>query len=449
MYDIFFISSDASSESFISLKERFPLLKLANSFEDAKRRTFTTFFWIVWPDLLINPDFKFDYQVTEWDKSYVHVFKNREFYDGVSLHPKSASVSSREIQHRFFINKKEIDIQASTPVPYDIFYVDDYASYLHAVDTTTTDRFWIVWDNIVVDSSFDFSYRIPAYDASTYVHMFKNGEYFDGVCLFSKKVKVSQREFEYRSFLHKKEVEIPASTPKPFDIVFISYNEPQADTNYKRLTDRFPSAKRVHGVKGIHQAHIEAAKLSTTEMFWVVDADALVVESFNFSFPQYIWHDEFTKNTVHVWRSLNPINKLEYGYGGVKLLPKELTLNMDVNSIDMTTSISKNFKAVPVVSNITAFNIDPFNTWRSAFRECCKLAVTGNEEALSRLAVWCRLNENVSYGAYAYMGAIAGKDYGEKNASNPEALSKINDFNWLNDQFIHHGEYFSNNTSAS
>ena len=26
------------------------------------------------------------------------------------------------------------------------------------------------------------------------------------------------------------------------------------------------------------------------------------------------------------------------------------------------------------VSNITAFNTDPFNTWRSAFRECTKLA---------------------------------------------------------------------------
>ena len=45
-----------------------------------------------------------------------------------------------------------------------------------------------------------------------------------------------------------------------YDIVFISYQEPNADENYDKLKERFPLAKRVHGVKGIHQAHIEAAK---------------------------------------------------------------------------------------------------------------------------------------------------------------------------------------------
>ena len=49
-----------------------------------------------------------------------------------------------------------------------------------------------------------------------------------------------------------------------YDIVFISYNEPLADHNYKMLCERFPIAQRIHGVKGIHQAHIEAAKLALT-----------------------------------------------------------------------------------------------------------------------------------------------------------------------------------------
>ena len=31
----------------------------------------------------------------------------------------------------------------------------------------------------------------------------------------------------------------------------------------------------------------------------------------------------------HVWRSKNPVNELVYGYGGVKLLPTKLTLDMD------------------------------------------------------------------------------------------------------------------------
>ena len=217
-----------------------------------------------------------------------------------------------------------------------------------------------------------------------------------------------------------------------FDIIFISYNEPTAAENLARLKERFPLTKHVNGVTGIHQAHIAAARRSFSPMFWVVDADAIVLDTFNFNY-------EVTKeehDIVHVWRSRNPVNGLEYGYGGVKLLPKKLTIDMDVSSTDMTMNISTRFKAMEEVSNITAFNTDPFSTWRSAFRECCKLVVTKNEEALSRLTVWCTLNDSVPYGFYAYSGALAGKAYGEKNASNKEALDKINDFSWLEVQWL-------------
>jgi hypothetical protein len=210
-----------------------------------------------------------------------------------------------------------------------------------------------------------------------------------------------------------------------YDIIFVSYNEPNADKNYAALKARFPTAKRVDGVKGIHQAHIAAAKKAFTKMFWVVDGDAEIVDSFDFSYTV----DEYNLETVHVWRSINPVNGLEYGYGGVKLLPKKLTMNMRTDTTDMTMNISKNFKAMPEVSNVTAFNTDPFTTWRSAFRECCKLAVINNEEANARLAVWCTVGDEI-----AIKGALAGKQYGQENASNQEALSKINDFSWLLDQ---------------
>ena len=212
-----------------------------------------------------------------------------------------------------------------------------------------------------------------------------------------------------------------------YDIIFISYNELDADDNFNSLKERFPLAKRVHGVKGIHQAHIVAAKKSFTRMFWVVDADAVILNSFNFDYKV----SDSELDVVHVWRSINPINNLSYGYGGVKLLPKQLTINMDTTTTDMTMNISSKFKAVDEISNITAFNTDAFSTWRSAFRECCKLTVINNEESLARLAVWNKLNENAPYGFYAYSGALAGRTYGEKNASNKEALSKVNDFTWL------------------
>ena len=176
-----------------------------------------------------------------------------------------------------------------------------------------------------------------------------------------------------------------------------------------------------------------------TKMFWVVDGDAEVLDNFDFSYQVPNNETEY----VHVWRSINPVNDLEYGYGGVKLLPKKLVMNMNPNSVDMTTSISRLFKPMPEISNITAFNTDPFNTWKSAVRECVKLssnaiARSDDGESLSRLAVWCSMGEDRPYGPFAIAGALAGKRYGEKNASDTEALRKINDFGFLQNLFNHH-----------
>ena len=221
-----------------------------------------------------------------------------------------------------------------------------------------------------------------------------------------------------------------------YDIIFISYNEPNADENFAKLKARFPYAQRINGVKGIHQAHIAAAKKSFTKMFWVVDGDAEIIDTFNFDYVV----SKYDLECVHVWRSQNPINNLEYGYGGVKLLPKALTTKLDVTTPDMTTSISSLFKIMPEVSNITAFNTDPFNTWKSAFRECCKLASKvidrqDDTETNQRLASWCTLNDAVPYGFYAFLGAEGGKVYGETNSKDPDRLKLINDFDWLHTQF--------------
>ena len=52
-----------------------------------------------------------------------------------------------------------------------------------------------------------------------------------------------------------------------YDIIFISYYEPNAEKNFENLYQRFNQVglygervKRVTNVKGIHNAHVEAAK---------------------------------------------------------------------------------------------------------------------------------------------------------------------------------------------
>ena len=211
-----------------------------------------------------------------------------------------------------------------------------------------------------------------------------------------------------------------------YDIIFISYGEPNAEENYKKLKARFPLVKRVKDVKGIHNAHIAAAKKSFTEMFWVVDGDAEVLDTFNFDYKVPEWDYD----VVHVWRSQNPVNGMLYGYGGIKLLPKQLTLNMDTGTLDMTLAISSKFKAMDEVSNTTAFNTDPFSTWRSAFRECCKLSLKQDAEATKRLTGWKSIGDEISR-----LGATAGEQWGTLNKDKPEELLKINDYNWLKERY--------------
>ena len=222
-----------------------------------------------------------------------------------------------------------------------------------------------------------------------------------------------------------------------YDIVMISYNEPNAEKNYDALKKRFPRAKRIHGVKGIPKAHREAAKLCSTDLIWIVDGDAVISDDFKFDYKA----PANEMNYVKVWRSKNPVNGLEYGYGGIKLFPRQATIDMDITKPDMTTSISRHFRPMPGISNITAFNTDPFSAWKSGFRECAKLASSiidrqKQDETDKRLDVWCKdVDESIPFATYAVEGARAGRKYGVDNKDNLKNLNKINDFDWLKKSF--------------
>lgn len=432
MYDIFYLGS--VSEQWDDIRSKYPNAQrfdIGTPIETLQKKSFTSLFWVIPDDVMLTEFNLNSYKATVWDSEYTHVFKNGQFNDGVCLINKKSNISKREFDNRFFSNKKEIDINVSVPKKFDIFHIKTYEDYLTAVNDSTTEMFWAIWSDISI-TDFNFDYQIPKYNQSI-VHVFKNGKYFDGVCLFPKRVTYARREIEKRFFQVKKEIDITASQPTEFDVVFISYYEPFADANYEKLIKRFNKpVYRVNGVKGIHNAHIEAAKLVKTNMFWVVDADAEVLDTFKFD------HQVATvdQDIVFVWRSRNPVNGLEYGNGGIKLLPTKLTLEMKKDSPDMTTSISGRFRAMPEISNITKFNTDPFNSWKSAFRECSKLAsriIAGqvDDETQHRLEVWCTETTD----EYALDGAQAGKEYGLLNRNDKTALQKINDFAWLEERF--------------
>jgi hypothetical protein len=150
------------------------------------------------------------------------------------------------------------------------------------------------------------------------------------------------------------------------DIIFLSYDEPNADANWAALSSRFPYAKRVSGIAGIREGHFAAAAEARTMLFYVVDGDTEVLSTFDFSFKP----ESYDQQYAHIWKSRNPVNGLEYGYGGIKLFSKKFFREPSLTAVDFSTSLTKDVKYVDEVQSITRFNSDPFRAWRGAFREC-------------------------------------------------------------------------------
>ena len=300
---------------------------------------------------------------------------------------------------------------------------------------TMTSHFYLVTDaNIDLVDDFDFSFKPNQWELD-YVHVWDNSP---TIRLYSRsKVESNVIGYTDASFasgnVDFKNHEQPNHKVKDPDIIFLSYDEPFADDNYYRILSKHNRIKRVHGVKGIYEAHKQAAKVARTSMFYVVDADAILLDFFKFD---YMPNNDSERNYVHVWKSRNPINGLEYGNGGVKLLPTNAIRKAKYWNIDFATSVADGFQVMDEVSNITSINTSPFNAWKSAFRECTKLAASTIKnsnviDTLTRLDTWCNKGQDNLYGTHAINGATQGKEYGLSNINDTEALNKINDFAWL------------------
>ncbi len=228
-----------------------------------------------------------------------------------------------------------------------------------------------------------------------------------------------------------------------FDIIFLSYNESNADENWEHLKKcmPYPFVKRVDGVEGILNGHKAAAKFANTRYFFVVDGDSHVLSSFKFCFnvsgPIYldIFGDPGIDKT-YVWRAKNPLNDLVYGYGGIKLFRKESILHKDKMEMDMTLSIDE-FTVMEEIASVTNFNTSGFETWKSAFRECVKLSQQSDAESQERLNIWTTRAKG-KFASDCLMGARDGVKYA-KNKDN--SLKKINNFKWLREMYEKEHDY--------
>lgn len=208
-----------------------------------------------------------------------------------------------------------------------------------------------------------------------------------------------------------------------FDVVFISYDEPHADRNFARVQSIAPAAKRVHGVEGLRAAHVRAALTTDTEMLYVVDADCWVLDDFDFNFKPTVWDRKYT----HIWHSINPVNQLQYGYGGIKCFNRKSLLNHTGPYVDFSTSVAE-IKVIDTPSCITQFDSSPFVTFRSTVREIVKLYYQPQTELTAhRLDVWKTCRPTSLYWQSYLLAVEATNDFIKTNVE----ISKVTDYNWL------------------
>jgi len=435
------------------------------------------FYWYV--DTIVSPldTFNFDFYPD------IHSLENVFMFDGAGggssvylvnrPHLEKFELTEDDFSFDRFKNIKHVETVVSRPISHPVFYFDEgmysanteymrtipdieiidasdlQSAYQEAATKTKTGHFWAIDNDVsLIDINFSRSYFVDRHKKSHFMLWPKENPYtgliyqFGGVKLCPSEailhLQPDAHKIRTTNFSNKVHVKttIARSRDIRYDTIFLSYNEPFADENYEKLLKRIPNAKRVHGVKGIFNAHKKAAEVAETKMFYVVDADAILLDEFEFEYFPNFWEEDI----VHTWRSKNPINGLVYGYGGLKLFPTMHLRNATDWKVDFTTSVSEKFKPMQIVANYTAFNTDPFNTWKSAFRECTKLSaniiqrgdsIVNNE----RLNTWCNVGIENPFGEYAIAGAKMGKAYGTKYSTSEVEISKINDFDWLKAKF--------------
>lgn len=208
-----------------------------------------------------------------------------------------------------------------------------------------------------------------------------------------------------------------------FDVIFLSYDEPNADLHYADLCNKVPWAKRVHGVKGSDHAHKAAAEMSETDWFITVDADNIVRHEF---LDVDLKMDD-PKIQVYGWCGRNSINGLRYGNGGLKIWKKDFVLNMQTHENATSDRAQVDFcweegyKNFPRVYSDSIITGSPFQAWRAGFREGVKMTLLDGVKVppqeikqqiwwhnIHRLRMWSTVGAHEENGLYAILGARQG-----------------------------------------
>lgn len=222
--------------------------------------------------------------------------------------------------------------------------------------------------------------------------------------------------------------------PLAQDIIFISYDEPEADANYARLVEKFPRAQRVHGVKGMERALEAAAELSTTPWYFAVFAKTVLHEDWDFSFTP----DYFQSPKHYIFYSHNRVNDLVYGEMAVIMYNQQMVLGARGQEFGLDYTLSFPHEVVPIISTYGNFDTSPYHAWRTAFREVSKLYDFNSREPSieteHRIHVW-QTQARGDYAEWVLRGAADGRDFYHQYKDDYAYRKNTFDWQWLRNYF--------------
>ena len=229
------------------------------------------------------------------------------------------------------------------------------------------------------------------------------------------------------------------------DIIFLSYDEPNAEKNYADLCAKVPWAKRVHGVKGSDAAHKACAALSETEYFVTVDADNIIDPKF-LEVEIDLSALGLTSENVFSWCGKVHVNGLMYGNGGLKLWTRKFVNEMKTHENSDPTDLKgkvefcfdNRYYQFNENYSESFTNATSFQAWRAGFREGVKMSLDQGAKIKDlknvwwqnyhRLLIWASVGTDVENGIWSIMGAREGC---YKTMCTDWDYSQVRDFDWL------------------
>jgi hypothetical protein len=428
LYDIYFVDHGNENDQLTQLQKKYSDIKstrYVDNYLDTFRRIMTTasteYVWII-SSLCDYTRFDFSWQPEPWQREMIHVFPSADQARGDTFYIHVESFKLQMVKLELLdwfnvINYCEEQRVPRLPIPVHEYQGDNLINAIKSHDFKhpytwffNHDRgiqynpsIWYAKDRQIVGFSAGNSYILAPRDAKSVINtQAYDYPYITKMSLFDE---------------------------TPLDIIYVSYNESIAETNYQHLVQTSKrSIKRVDNVTGRVAAYHAAANLSETDWFFLVPAKLEVNKSFDWA-----WQPDYLQQPRHyIFNAKNPVNGLEYGHMAVIAYNKKLVLETDDTALDF--ALSKCHTVVPLLSGIARYDTDPLIVWRTAFRETLKLKESVDKdndiESNYRLTRWLTSAQGI-YANWSIRGAEDAVEYYNLANGDYNKLMKSFDWAWL------------------